>query len=850
MAPNPHAQEAVLREAYRQSEASPGDVQYIEAHGTGTLLGDPIEAKALGSVLALGRPRDRSCLIGSVKTNIGHLEAAAGIAGLIKVALALKHHLIPPSLNFAEPNPLIPFDQLLLRVPTSLEQWPAEQTQALAGVSSFGFGGTNAHVVLQGYSRSESEILSPGCRNENPPGEIHNTNSVYLLPLSARSQDSLRSLARVYADFLTGSESLIALRNICYSASVRRSHHDYRAAVTGGSAAQLAEGLEAYLSGEGRAGLSSDRMLADRRRKLVFVFPGQGSQWFGMGRTLLHQEGVFREALERCEGAIRPYGDWSLVAELTATDAARSRLHEVDVMQPSLFAIQVALAALWRSWGIEPDAVVGHSMGEVAAAHVAGALSLEDAARVICSRSRIVKPAIGHGAMAAVELSIADAQCALAGYEYRISIAASNGRTSTVLSGDPEALATVVNRLQRQDIFCRMLQVDFAAHSSQMEPLKADLERALEGLRHEPASLPIYSTVTGRVSTGLSFDPLYWARNLREPVLFLTAIQQLLEDGHDTFLELSPHPSLLSSIQHESRGTGKESAVLPSLRREEEQKVLAGSLGALYTLGYAIDWSRVYSAGGRCVELPFYRWKRERCWLDQPEGNGRAVYGRPEAAEKASILGRHFESAQAETHFWEGGLNNDALSYLDDHRVEGVAVLPAALYVEMFSAAASEVFPSQSFVLRDVEFRHALLVPDGETRTIQVILSRDADGTASVQICSRSSDTGRPNGSWALHATGKICLQQERCIPPYIEGATRAKVQARCLEQISGEGYYQRLREGGMYYGPSFQSITQLWHCNGEILAELKAPDKLLRELNAGQFNPAILDACFQTLGA
>ncbi len=852
MAPNPRAQEAVLREAYRRAEVSPGDVHYVEAHGTGTLLGDPIEAKALGAVLALDRPPERPCLLGSVKTNLGHLEAAAGIAGLIKVALALKHREIPPSLNFEQPNPHIPFDQLGLRVQTTLEPWPAAPAPALAGVSSFGFGGTNAHVVLQEPPITDfSRTPSAGYAKGNLPSEIPNTT--YLLPLSARSPEALRSLARDYQDLLTRTESTAALPDLCYSASVRRSHHEHRLAVTGNSAAHVAEGLEAFLCGEVRPGWSSGHKLSDRRRKLVFVFPGQGSQWFGMGRTLLKQEAVFREAVEHCDRAMRPYGDWSLLAELTATDPAHSRLNEVDVLQPALFAIQVALTALWRSWGVEPDAVVGHSMGEVAAAHVAGALSLEDAARVICSRSRIVKPTIGHGAMAAVELSIADACHALVGCEDRVSIAVSNGPTSTVLSGDPGALEAIVSRLQRQDIFCRMIQVDFAAHSPQMEPLRADLERALEGLQPQSASVPIYSTVTGQVSDGASFDLRYWTRNLREPVLFSDAVHRLIEDGHDIFLEISPHPILLRSVQQGFSHSGRQGAVLPSMRREEEESaVMLGSLGGLYALGRAVDWSRLYPAGGRCVRLPFYPWQRERCWLDAPVADSNPKREKtPKSATGNPLLGRHFNSAYpAETHFWEVTLDKSALPYLDDHRIEGAAVLPASVYVEIALAAAAEVFPSRSFVLRDVEFRRALFVPDGGTLTIQVILSLQADETSSIHIYSCPSSAEQSERSWTLRATGKVCLQPNIGPSLAIERDSVAKVQARCSEQINGPEYYLRLRESGIGYGPTFQSITQLWRSDGEMLAEVKVPDGPYAEFNQHQFPPAILDACFQTLGA
>lgn len=843
MAPNPLAQEAVLREAYRRAGVSPGQVQYVEAHGTGTFLGDPIEAKALGTVLAIDRLPGRPCALGSVKTNLGHLEAAAGVAGLIKVALG--HLEIPASLHFQEPNPHIPFDELSLRVQTTLGPWPAHSGPALAGVSSFGFGGTNAHVVLEEAPRSDLGM-------QNAEWKICNPESAHLLPVSARSPEALHSLARAYQNSLAAPESTVSLHDICYSAGGRRSHHDYRLAATGHSLDQLSEVLEAFLRGEARPDLSSGRKDSSRQRKLVFVFPGQGSQWFGMGQRLLEQEAVFREIIECCDRAMRPYGDWSLLAELTATDAAQSRLNEIDIIQPALFAIQVALAGLWRSWGIEPQAVVGQSMGEVAAAYVAGALCLDDAARVICRRSRLVKRTIGQGLMAAVELSMEAARRVLAGYEDRVSIAVSNGPTSTVLSGDPAALEAIVDQLHRQDTFCRMVKVDFASHSPQMDPLRAELLQALEGLKPRRASVPIYSTVTGKVSDGLELEALYWARNLREPVLFSTAVQQLLEDGHDIFLEISAHPILLSSIQQGFHHLGQEGAVLPSLRREEEERaVMLGSLGALYTLGYPVDWSRIYPAGGRCVRLPAYPWQRERCWLETAAGDTDSHWEQTARSRigKHPLLGGHFKSAHpAGSHFWEATLDKRALPYLDDHRIQGVAVLPASAYLEMALAAAVEVFGEQSFALKDVEFDRALFLPDGGTHTIQVILSPGADGAASFHIYSRRGE--QAGKSWTLHATGKACPQLDGSTSAVLAWETLAEVQTRCSEKVSGQDYYLKLRESGIHYGPFFQSIAQLWRHNGDVLGEVRVPDGPDAEFNAYQLHPEILDACLQTLGA
>ena len=831
MAPNPLAQEAVLREAYRNAGVSPGDVQYVEAHGTGTLLGDPIEARALGRVLADGRAPGRACAIGSVKTNIGHCEAAAGVAGLIKVALALRHAEIPASLHFQEPNPHIPFDELPIRVQTKPGPWSAESGPSLAGVSSFGFGGTNAHVVLQRAPESRSESCDASA-----------SKSCYLLPLSARSPESLQDVARIYRQFLASAGH--SLHDLCYNASARRSHHDYRLSVTGNSSEQLIDGLDAFLKGETRAGLSSGRKALAGRKKLAFVFSGQGSQWFGMGRTLLHNEPVFREIIERCELALRPHTDWSLIAQLAATDSHESRLKDVDVIQPALFAVQVALAALWTSWGIEPDAVVGHSMGEVAAAYVCGALSLEDAALIICTRSKLVKRTVGQGAMASVDLSIEDARRAIAGYEDRVSIAVSTSPTSTVLSGDPTALTTILEQLQARDVFCRMVKVDFASHSPQMDPLRADLLQELEEVQPHLASVPIYSTVLDSVADGPEFDAAYWARNLREPVLFSASVQRLLQDGYDTFLEISAHPILLSGIQQVIHHSEMEGTVLASIRREEDEyTVMLRSLGLLYSSGYAIDWTRIYPERGATLALPSYPWQRRRCWLDQNPDSTYQSEHTGNTATKHSLLGRHFKSAESSADYWEIHLDKESLPFLDDHKIEGVAALPASLYVEIASAAAHEAVGAPAITLTDIEFHRALFVPDGATPTLQVMLAHAADGTSSFQIYSCLME----RKSWTLHASGKVSAQPDFSSPPIIEEESLAEFQLRSSEKLSGPDYYRQLSNNAIEYGPSFRCITQLWLDGKSALGELQIPNG---DFNTYQLHPAVLDGCLQVLGA
>jgi len=599
-APNGLSQEELVRRALAQGGVAPAEVSYVEAHGTGTALGDPIELNALGNVLSEGRPPGRRCAVGSVKTNIGHLEAAAGVAGLVKVALSLKHREIPPSLHFQEPNPYILFDALPLVVQKELAPWPGPGP-AYACVSSFGFGGTNACAVLQ-----EAPPVEPETRTE--PDE----DRTYLLPLSASSPAALGALAGSYRDLL---ETVTSLRDVSYAASTRRTHLDHRLAIAARGREDLIERLEAFGRGETRSGMSSGRKAGGRRSKIAFVFSGHGAQWLGMGRALLSKESVFREELGRCDRLLRSETSWSLL-ELLHSHEDESELGRVGVIQPTGFAIQVGLAALWRHWGIEPDAVVGHSMGEVAAAHIAGILTLEDAAKVICRRSRLLEQISGRGAMASVELSADEARDALSGYENRVSIGAVNSRRATVLSGEPEALMEIVESLERRGVFCRSVKTDVAFHGPQVDPLTESLLRELEGLRPRPGSFPLFSTVTGSICEGPELDAEYWARNLREPVIFSTAVRSLSEHGYEVFLEVSPHPTLLPAIQQEL--DDPEVVLLPSMRRgEDEQAVMLGSLGVLYTRGRPVAWEKLYPEGGRFVPLPSYPWQRERFWIDE-----------------------------------------------------------------------------------------------------------------------------------------------------------------------------------------------------------------------------------------
>jgi phthiocerol/phenolphthiocerol synthesis type-I polyketide synthase C len=865
-APNRQSQESVLLQAYAMAGLSPGQVQYVEAHGTGTSLGDPIEAMALGHVLASDRYPGNPCLLGSVKTNIGHLEAAAGIAGLIKVALALKYGMVPPSLHFIEPNPYITFDELPLRVQTALTPWPTSRYPALAGVSSFGFGGTNAHVVLEGIQQTlaeSSEDDEPASKRPQPR----------LLPLSARSTESLKRLALAYRSFFNQQDTkdAIDLADICYTAGARRNHHDYRLTITACTHEEFSACLEMYLRGEEAPGIHSGRKDPHARPQLVFVFPGQGSQWIGMGRQLLEHEPIFAEALASCEEAMHPYVNWSLRSVLTSEEEA-SLLERIDVVQPALFAIQVALAALWRSRGIVPDAVVGHSMGEVAAAYVAGALSLADAARVICLRSKLLRRVSGKGAMALAELSLEQAEHVVARYADRLSVAVSNSPRSTVLSGEPLALEEVLRELEQRNIFCRRVKVDVASHNPQMDSLRDALMSELNGLRPHLATIPMHSTVTGMLCTGQELDATYWVRNLRDPVRFATVLQQLATEGYTLYLELSPHPILLPAIQECLQYSHREGQALPSMRRaEEEQAVLVESLGALYAHGYPVDWHKLHPADGHIVSLPAYPWQRERFWLEPARGTQGSRNFLRRGAPVHPFLGGHLESSiQAGVHYWEYELSLAALPYLNDHRVLGQAVIPAAVYLEMV-LEAKEVLGAGPHIVEEVTFSKMLALAEGAEQTVQVALSDDIPGRVAFRISSRlaqSNKEGTKVGAkgtearenWTLCASGTIRLVTDITADSVIKGTgpriqdhqtgALGEIQERCTEVIAGATYYEMLSGQGLEYGPGFQAIGQIWRRKGEAIARLDLPEEVRHQSPLYHIHPVLLDACFQAVGA
>ncbi len=814
--PSQWSQEALIREACREAGVNPGRIQYVEAHGTGTQVGDPIEARALGAALSEGRDANEPCVIGSAKTNVGHLEAGSGAAGIIKTALALKHRLIPANLHFTRPNPEIPFKELQLRVAAQSEVWPGTPGAGLAGVNSFGFGGSNAHVVLAEAPRQE-------------PPATPTLSGPFLVPLSARGSEALAAVARSYADFLRGEGATVALPDLVYNTSRRRTHHDHRLALVGKSRAELLEALEAFAAGHAHPGAIADRVVA-HPPKLLWIFGGQGPQWWAMGRQLLAHEPVFRDTVVRCDEIIKQLGaKWSLLTELSA-DQQRSRMQETAIAQPAIFAIQVSLAALWQSWGITPDAVIGHSVGEVAAAYAAGVLTLEEATRVIYHRGRCMDFADAHGKMLAVAITADAAREAVAPYDGRIVVAAVNGPATVTLSGDAEPLVALAKELEAKQVFCRFLQVQYAFHSSHMDPAKEPLLEALAGLHTTPARVPLYSTVTGERTDGTDWGAEYWWQNVRQSVRFADALGLAIDAGFQLVLELSPHPVLTGAVSESFVEQGVKGKVVASLRRNEDEKPqLLRSLAALHAAGRPLAWETL-APRGRFVDLPPYPWQHESCWHESEEGRANRL-----GVKSHPLLGRPLKTP---TPSWEARIDTAVMPYLRDHRVQGHALLPATGYLEIALNAAKGVHADGPYVLEEVRFAKACFLVEGQTRELQTTY---LPAEAGFQIFSRAEG---PGNGWVPHATGVLRSRVLPVLPPLDAEA----VKARCTDEVGGTACYAGLKEMGLEYGPEFQGIERLYRGDAEAFGLVSLPASLEATSNNYHFHPALLDACVQVV--
>jgi acyl transferase domain-containing protein len=819
--PSGAAQEANFRAALAAAGIAARDVGYVEAHGTGTPVGDPIEANALGRVLAQDRDPERVAFVGSVKTNIGHLEGGAGIAGLIKAALSVHHRRILPNQHFEIPNPEIDFARWRLEVPTTARDWPSHYPRAIASVNSFGFGGTNANVVLDQDADADHVPLAQ-VSPEMPIG------TPTVLTLSARSEPALRQLAQEYADHL--AQHPVELEAVAGNLALRRSHHSHRLAVTAAEREQAVARLRAYAEGAAGGGFAAGASHR-ARGKLAFLFNGQGPQWFAMGRILLETSPVFRAKVTECDKLAREYLDWSILDALTA-DEASSPDQATHCLQPTMFALQVALVELWRTAGIVPDGVVGHSMGEIAAAHVSGALDLATALRVICHRARIQEDADPSGAMMFVALPRDEALALCARHPDGLWLAAENSPRACTLSGRRDLLAPLAEELTERGVFARMLKVNCACHSADMDPLEDRLRQELAGVRGGETTLPMYSTVSGGVIEGGELHTGYWWRNFRAPVLFGPAIRAMLADGFDTFVELSPHPVLSNSVTETAREAGIDVVSVGSLvRGKDDWECFLGAFGVLYAAGTKVQWQRRFPDPVPALDLPTNPWMHESFWNESETSR------RSRLDEQQHPMLRRIDAPRPT---WEIDWEDHRLAWVKQHDVFGSVIVPGAAYLEAALAAADQL-TGEPCALEYVEFERACVLTPDEPQQSRIELDPD-DGTFTIHC--------RPvrGSAWIRNAYGRYYRTSVQAAPA-VDFDLDA-IRARCGAGRNAAEVYGPLRNRGYVYGPALCGIQRLHVGQGEALARIQAP----RVLTGGPgpagylFHPALLDACFQSL--
>jgi acyl transferase domain-containing protein len=834
-APNGPSQEAVIRAALANGNVEPAEVSYVETHGTGTSLGDPIEARALGAAYGRGRAADRPLLIGSVKTNFGHLEAAAGVAGLIKVVLSLQHKRLPPHLHFTTPTPHVAWDDLPVRVVTGSMEWePAGRR--LAGVSSFGFSGTNAHVIVE-------EAPAEATVTEAPDRPVH------VLTLSAKSDDTLRDLAVAYERTLKSSPD-VSFGDICHTAATGRSHFGCRAAVAASSAAEAAGQIGEFLGGR-ESRVASGRVPAGGAPELAFLFTGAGAQYVGMGRGLYDTEPLFRRTIDQCSEIVEPHLGRSLVSVLYP-ESGDSDINDILYTQPALFAVDYALAELWRAWGVEPAAVAGHSLGQYVAACVAGVLSLEDALRLVTARGRLMHSLPAVGAMVAVMESEEAVRKAIADLGGNASIAAINAPGSVVVTGLADDVRRVTRSFEDRGVECKPLLISNAFHSPLVEPILDEFEQVAASVTWHAPAVPLVSNVSGAVAGPEITTPRYWRTHLRQPVRFSQSIETLWQQGFRVFVEAGPHPTLLGMARQSV--PQDEGVFVPTLRRgQPDWPQIANSAALLYALGINLDWEAFDAGRGRRpVVIPTYPFRRERCWLPDPaspapaRGTARSTVAVQTSPNRHPLLGARLRSAVPT---FEASFDASDVTRLDEQRLNGQPVVPPAIYVELGLAAVREAFGETAASVQDLSIRQPLmLATDGVGPLVQTVLVDEGD-TVRFDVLTAADESG---AAWTLHASGRIVRAAAAAAAQAAErgGETIDDIQRRLGSPIDCSAFYEGLRRGGFEIGESLLRADRLCRRDGEALGHVAFTAAQMTESARFCVHPSLLDACMLLVAA
>ena len=821
-APNGPSQEQVIRQALANAGVRPADVDAVEAHGTGTTLGDPIEAQALLATYGQARS-DGPLWLGSIKSNIGHSHAAAGVAGVIKMLMAMRAGVLPRTLHVDEPTPHVDWSAGAIELLTEQRPWPRAGHPRRAGVSGFGISGTNAHVVLE--EAPEEDRREPA-RDREP--------AAVPWVLAARTAEGLRAQARRLRAHLDARPQLAPV-DVGWTLAAGRARLAHRAVVAGADRGALLAGLDAVARG-----MPADAVAAGVARdgaKVAFVFPGQGSQWVGMALDLWDASDVFAAQMRACADALAPHTGWDLRAVIAGAPGAPA-LERMDVVQPASFAVFVSLAALWRSFGVRPSVVVGHSQGEIAAAHVAGALSLDDAARVVALRSAALVELAGAGGMLSVFLPAGDVLERIERFGGRVSLASYNSPRSVVLSGEPQALRALLEECEAAGARARMIAVDYASHSAQIESIRERLLDDLRPIAPQRASIPIMSTLTATLADGAELGAQHWYRNLREPVRFEQATRALAQDGVTAFVECSPHPVLTWAVQETVDDDAVEAgriAVIGSLRRDEGTLTrFLASAGEAFAHGVEVDWERAFAgAAGQRVGLPAYPFQRTRFWLDARAGGGAGEQSLAAAGVGGAqhpLLGAAVDLAGRDGCLLTGRIALSTHAWLADHELFGATTLPQAALAEMALRAGAEVGCD---VVEELALEAPLVVPAAGAVQLQVSVGGpDERGRRTLAVHGRGDRDER----WVLHASGAVGSRDAPAQPAAQEWPPAGAV-ALDIDEL-----YDRLAAAGRTYGPGFQAV-RAWRRGDELFTEVALAEEQAADGGRFAVHPALLDA-------
>jgi len=809
--PNGEAQKAAIKKACAQAGIELRDVQYIEMHGTGTPVGDPIEANALGETYALGRDKDKPCIIASVKTNIGHTESVAGVAGVIKTSLILKNKLIPPHLHLKNVNPKIDLEALNLKVPLELMDYPEHEGVAMAAVNSFGFGGTNSHAILA--EGPEVQVFS------SPKDEL-----VRIFPISARSEAGLKGMAERYHEFLE-QDKVENLYDLGYSMSLRRDQHPYRLGIVAKNIAELKENLADYIQGNPTLGVAEGRQ-RDNSDGLVFVFTGMGPQWWKMGRELMETEPIFMDAVKECDKEFSKYVDWSLL-EAMGADEETSEMSQTKLAQPANFAVQYGLIKLWESKGIKADVIIGHSAGEVAAFYNAGVFSFEDAVKVIYNRSSLQQRLTGKGKMMAVSMSREASEQLIANYE-GLDIVAINSHSGVTVAGEEAELAKFGEYLTEQGIFNKFLDVTVPFHSRYMEEIKDDFMAGIADVTFNQPTTTLYSTTIGKCVTE-QMDSSYLWNNVRYAVYFADAVTAILDAGYTKFLEIGPHPALTYYLKEMCAERKINGTFISSLNRKQaEQATFYNSLACLYTEGILSDLTTIYPETGNFIKLPHYAWQREVYWMESSSNAIRrlGLYDR-------ILLGKKLLTAQPT---WEVELKKELVPFIEDHCIGGNPLFPAAGYMEMALQMANEHYGKGFYTIDHVEFIRAVFIQGNKSTKLQISLDEDCATFAIYNV----SNADNPE----LVSKGAFKQMQNFGAQKYIDlGVLKEKTTGKVTE-FTKEAIYEKFTGAGFSYTNTFAAIENIWIGENGAVSKLVMPQ--VDQANEYEIYPGILDACFQ----